>query len=100
MLLLAYMNTDTFIASLIEFQDKEGLNNQEFARKLHISDSYLSRIKHGLRKPGIKLYQCVAITFPDLKPLVDAEIYGKTNYKHTEIPVRKTYLTKFLEAFK
>jgi len=76
------------------------ISDRELSRKLGIDHSTYSCIKRGLRKPGLKFYQGVVNAFPDLKPLVDAEIYGKTNYKHTEIPVRKTLLTRFLEAFK
>ena len=95
------MNTyKLLIDNLIASQKTDGLSDKELSAKLGISDSYFSRIKRGLRKPGIKCYQGIVVAYPDLKPLVDAEIYGKTNYKHTEIPVRKTYLTKVLEAFK
>ncbi|APH12631.1 hypothetical protein ASJ33_05435 [Dehalococcoides mccartyi] len=65
-----------------------------------VDSSYLYHVKSGRIKPGLKFYSGVVNAFPALKPLVDAEIYGKTNYKHTEIPVRKTFLTKCLEAFK
>lgn len=94
------MNTSDLGNALNTIQEALGLNDKELALKLGISSSYFSRIKRGIRKPTVKFYSGVGCAFPHLRPLIDAEIYGKTNYKHTEIPVRKTYLTKFLEAFK
>ncbi|OBW62612.1 MAG: hypothetical protein A9183_06890 [Dehalococcoides mccartyi] len=95
------MNTyKLLIDNLIAFQKTAGLSDKELSAKLGISDSYFSRIKRGLRKPGIKCYQGIVVAYPELKPLVDAEMYGKTHYMHTEIPVRKTLMTKFLEVFK
>jgi hypothetical protein len=81
-------------------QRQEALTDQELAIKLGIDNSIYSRIKRGLYKPSLTFYRGVVNAFPDLKPLVDAEIYGKPHYMHTEAPVRKTLLAKFLEVFK
>ncbi|MEQ4489700.1 MAG: helix-turn-helix transcriptional regulator [Dehalococcoides mccartyi] len=86
--------------NLISFQQAKGLTDKELSEKLKISSSYFSRIKRGIRKPTIKFYSGVGRAFPELKPLIDAEIYGKTNYTHTEPITHKTFMTKFREVFK
>ncbi|MEN8493560.1 helix-turn-helix transcriptional regulator [Dehalococcoides sp. THU3] len=94
------MNTSDLGNALNTIQEALGLNDKELAIKLGISNSYFSRIKRGIRKPTVKFYSGIGRAFPELKPLIDAEIYGKTNYTPTDIPVRKTPLTRFLEIFK
>jgi hypothetical protein len=88
------------ITKLNSIANQSSLSASKIAKMIGVDSSYLYHVKSGRIKPGLKFYQGVVNAFPDLKPLVDAEIYGKTNYKHTEIPVRKTLLTRFLEAFK
>lgn len=87
------------IEKLKEIQGTD-VSDRALSRKLGIDHSTYSCIKRGLRKPGLKFYTGVVHAYPDLKPLVDAEMYGKPHYMHTEAPIRKTLLAKFLEVFK
>ncbi|AGG07948.1 MULTISPECIES: helix-turn-helix domain-containing protein [Dehalococcoides] len=88
------------MTTLSEYQENEGLSDQALSIKIGISNSSYSRIKRGIRKPTVKFYSGVGRAFPELKPLIDAEIYGKTNYTHTEPITHKTFMTKFREVFK
>lgn len=94
------MNINLLINTLTEHQQADTLNDRELAAKIGIDNSTYSRIKRGIYKPNLAFYTGVVHAYPDLKPLVDAEMYGKPHYMHTEAPIRKTLLTRFLEAFK
>ncbi len=43
------------IANLAEYKEKNGLTGRELARRLEISDAYLSQVLSGQRTPSKKL---------------------------------------------
>jgi Helix-turn-helix. len=94
------MNINLLINALIKHQQADFLTDRELATKIGIDHSTYSRIKRGIYKPNLAFYTGIVHIYPDLKPLVDAELYGYANTEQPEKPVRKTFLTKCLEAFK
>lgn len=56
-------------------QKASGLSDKRFASSLGIDRSTWSYLKSGKRNPGMKFLAAIAQNFPDLKPLIDVEIY-------------------------
>lgn len=88
------------IIKLNDIALKSSLSHSKIAKMIGVDSSYLYHVQKGRIKPGLKFYTGVVNAFPDLKPLVDAEIYGNTHLEQAEKPVHKKLLTRVWEAFK
>lgn len=69
---------NSLIEAIKQQQKREGLTDTELAKRIGLKGRSLwCEIKSGRRQPGLKFLRGIAREFPDLKPLVDAEIYDK-----------------------
>lgn len=67
-------------------QKQQGLTDEALSKLLGIDRSTWSYIKSGKRNPGLKFFTAVANQFPELKTLIDAEIYDSSSLKPHQTP--------------
>jgi|GEM_PF-2784306 transcriptional regulator with XRE-family HTH domain len=71
---------------------RKSISASALAKAIGVDPSYLSHVRSGRIRPGLKFYTGVVNAFPELKPFVDEELYG---------PTRKTsFIERVKEAFK
>lgn len=68
---------NNLIEAIKQKQKQAELSDMALTKLLGIDRSTWSYIRSGRRNPGMKFLVAVASKFPDLKTLVDVEIYDK-----------------------
>jgi transcriptional regulator with XRE-family HTH domain len=63
------------IGKLVKIQEDKGLTNSQLADILGVSQSYISRLKNGLRDPGPEFLGSVMNVFPSM--ILDVVLYVK-----------------------
>jgi len=69
---------NNLVEAIKQKQGQAELTDGALSKLLGIDRSTWSYIKSGKRNPGMKFLSSVASIFPELKPLVDAEIYDSS----------------------
>lgn len=66
---------DNLVDAIKQKQGQQKISDKKLASLLGIHRTTWAYIKSGRRNPGIKFLSAVANTFPELRTLVDVEIY-------------------------
>jgi len=66
--------TAELFQQLVLLQRRHGLSDRALARRLGISNTHLSYLRRGLRKPKLRLIDRIIVTFPQLKYLLPESV--------------------------